>query len=137
MGDLQFVTVIPLGGLPLVTDYSHLSTQDLNQLIHDLSLESARTYHTGFLDELVRVSEEMGLYAPPSPVEAIPHERETRLASLDTTGADNQRKGLREAPRETFTPFRLEDYLKTDEDWDRYAEALAGELNRNTPLPPK
>ena len=34
------------------------------------------------------------------------------------------------------TPFRLEDYLKTDEDWDRYAEALSDELNRNTP-PPK
>ena len=34
---------------------------------------------------------------------------------------------------ETFTPFRLEDYLKTDEDWDRYAEALSEELNRNTP----
>ena len=57
--------------------------------------------------------------------------------SGDTTGADNQRKALREPPRETFTPFRLEDYLKTDEDWDRYAEALAGELNRNTPPPPK
>lgn len=83
-------------------DHSHLSTQDLNHLIHKLSAgsrlkyeqqkefaegveeswnlsqglskESARAYHTGFLDELVRESEVMGLYAPPSPVEAIPHE---------------------------------------------------------------
>jgi hypothetical protein len=51
-------------------DYSHLSTQDLNRLIHDLSKESARAYHTGFLGELVRESEAMGLYAPPSSVEA-------------------------------------------------------------------
>jgi hypothetical protein len=57
-------------------DYSHLSTQDLNRLIHDLSKESARAYHTGFLDELVRESEAMGLYAPPSPVKDIPHDDE-------------------------------------------------------------
>lgn len=45
-----------------MTDYSHLTTEQLNQLIHDLSRESARSYHAGFLDELARESEALGLY---------------------------------------------------------------------------
>lgn len=56
-----------------MTDYSHLSTQDLNQLIHDISKESARAYHAGFLGELIGESEEMRIDPSPSPVEAIPH----------------------------------------------------------------
>lgn len=44
-------------------DYSHLSTPELNQLIHDLSRESARLYQAGLLDELTKESEALGLYA--------------------------------------------------------------------------
>lgn len=58
-----------------MTDYSHLTkssldemtTPELNQLIHDLSRESARSYHAGFLDELIRESKEIGLYDQPNP----------------------------------------------------------------------
>jgi len=45
-----------------VDNYSHLTTPELNQIIHDLSRESARAYHAGFLDELARESEALGLY---------------------------------------------------------------------------
>lgn len=45
-----------------MTDYSHLSTPELNQLIHDLSRESARLYQAGLLDELTKESEALGLY---------------------------------------------------------------------------
>lgn len=48
-------------------NYSHLSTPELNQLIHDLSRESARLYRAGFLDELIRESKEIGLYDQPNP----------------------------------------------------------------------
>lgn len=43
-------------------NYSHLSTPELNQLIHDLSRESARSYQAGLLDELTKESEALGLY---------------------------------------------------------------------------
>jgi hypothetical protein len=53
-----------------MTDYSHMTkssldemtTPELNQLIHDLSRESARSYQAGLLDELTKESEALGLY---------------------------------------------------------------------------
>lgn len=69
-----------------MNDYSHLTNEQLNQLIHDLSIESARSYRAGLLDELARESEALGLYAQETHARASRSLYEAILAPTPTVG---------------------------------------------------